>query len=144
VLVQGRARHSSTDSLHGAPLEKEAPWGVYWNRPGDEGEAIPKWRLRIESRDLGQIVALLSRKKEYLRRKYSIREIGVFGSCVRREQGKVSDLDVLVDFEKPISLLRFVELEAELSEVTGVEVDLVSRKALKPPIGESVRPEVVY
>jgi hypothetical protein len=75
----------------------------------------------MESRDLGQIVALLSRKKEYLRRKYSIREIGVFGSYVRQEQGKGSDLDVLVDFEKPISLLRFVELEAELSEMTGFE-----------------------
>jgi hypothetical protein len=98
----------------------------------------------MESRDLGQVIALLSRKKEYLRRKYSIREIGVFGPYVRQEHGKVSDLDVLVDFEKPISLLRFVELEAELSEMTGLEVDLVSREALKPHIGESVRREVVY
>jgi hypothetical protein len=98
----------------------------------------------MESRDLGQVIALLSRKKEYLRRKYSIREIGAFGPYVRQEHGKVSDLDVLVDFEKPISLLRFVELEAELSEMTGLEVDLVSREALKPHIGESVRREVVY
>ena len=98
----------------------------------------------MESGDFGKILAFLSRKKEYLRRKYSIREIGVFGSYVRQEQGKGSDLDVLVDFEKPISLLRFVELEAELSEVTGVEVDLVSREALKPHIEESVRREVVY
>jgi len=98
----------------------------------------------MESGDFGKILAFLSRKKEYLRRKYSIREIGVFGSYVRQEHGKGSDLDVLVDFEKPISLLRFVELEAELSKVTGVEVDLVSREALKPHIGESVRREVVY
>jgi hypothetical protein len=84
------------------------------------------------------------RQKEYLRRKYFIREIGVFGSCVRHEQGTSSDLDVLVDFEKPISLLRFVEREAELSEATGVAVDLVSLEALKPHIGESVRREVVF
>ena len=70
--------------------------------------------------------------------------MGVFGSYVRKEQVKASDLDILVDFEKPISLLRFVELEAELSEMTGVDVDLVSREALKPYIGESVRREVVY
>jgi predicted nucleotidyltransferase len=75
----------------------------------------------MESGDFGKILAFLSRKKEYLRRKYSIREIGVFGSYVRQEHSKGSDLDVLVDFEKPISLLRFVELEAELSEVTGFE-----------------------
>ena len=76
--------------------------------------------------------------------KYPIREIGVSGSCVRHEQGTSSDLDILVDFEKPISLFRFVELEAELSEMTGVDVDLVSREALKPHIGESVRREVIF
>jgi uncharacterized protein len=94
--------------------------------------------------NLDNILALLSDKKNYLRGKYSVRQIGVFGSYVRQEQGKSSDLDVLVDFEKPISLLQFVELEAELSEMTGVEVDLVSQEALKPHIGESVRREVVF
>lgn len=98
----------------------------------------------MDTRNLDQILARLSDKKEYLRKKYFIREIGVFGSYLRREQSTSSDLDVLVDFEKPISLLRFVELEAELSEVTGIDVDLVSREALKPHIGESVRREVVF
>ena len=98
----------------------------------------------MDSRDLDQIIALLSRKKGHLQRKYFIREIGVFGSYVRQEQGNASDLDVIIHFEKPISLFRFVELEAELSEMTGVHVDLVSREALKPHIGESVRREVVY
>jgi predicted nucleotidyltransferase len=97
----------------------------------------------METRNLDSILALLSDKKESLLKRYSIREIGVFGSYVRHEQGMSSDLDILVDFEKPISLLRFVELEAELSEMTGVNVDLVSREALKPRIGESVRREVV-
>jgi predicted nucleotidyltransferase len=98
----------------------------------------------METRNLDSILALLSDKKESLLKRYSIREIGVFGSYVRHEQGMSSDLDILVDFEKPISLLRFVELEAELSEMTGVNVDLVSREALKPRIGESVRREVVF
>lgn len=98
----------------------------------------------MDAKNLDNIMTRLSERKEYLRRKYFIREIGVFGSYVRHEQGTSSDLDVLVDFEKPISLLRFVELEAELSEVTGVAVDLVSRESLKPHIGESVRREVVF
>ena len=98
----------------------------------------------MEIGNLDHVISLLTRKKESLLRKYSIREIGVFGSYVRQEQGTSSDLDVLVDFEKPISLLKFVEFEAELSEITGVEVDLVSREALKPHIGESVRREVVF
>ncbi|MFO7966786.1 MAG: nucleotidyltransferase domain-containing protein [Archaeoglobaceae archaeon] len=46
-----------------------------------------------------------------------------------------SDLDVLVDFEEPVSLLEFVELERYLSELLGVKVDLVMRNALKPRIG---------
>ena len=98
----------------------------------------------MNTKNLDHIITRLSDKKEYLRKKYFIREIGVFGSYVRHEQGTSSDLDVLVDFEKPISLLRFVELEAELSEVTGLDVDLVSREALKPHMGESVRREVIF
>jgi uncharacterized protein len=98
----------------------------------------------MAQKDMADIMKALGEKKEYLREKYAVRGIGVFGSYVRRESRADSDLDVLVDFEKPISLFRFVELEAQLSEITGLQVDLVSPKALKPHIGESILREVVY
>ena len=79
-----------------------------------------------------------------LRKKYLIKSLGLFGSHVRGEQKKRSDVDILVDFEETISLFKFVDLEIELSELLGKKVDLVMKSALKPKIGERILEEVVY
>ena len=79
-----------------------------------------------------------------LRKKYPIKSLGLFGSHVRGEQKKRSDVDILVDFEETISLFKFVDLEIELSELLGKKVDLVMKSALKPKIGERILEEVVY
>jgi predicted nucleotidyltransferase len=52
-------------------------------------------------------------------------------------------LDILVTFSEMPSLLRFIELENDLSDRLGIKVDLVLREALKPAIGERVLHEVV-
>ncbi len=69
--------------------------------------------------------------------------MGIFGSYARRQQRKGSDLDVLVEFSDPPSLLKFIEMENHLSDLLGVRVDLVMRDALKPGIGEHVLNEVI-
>ena len=48
-----------------------------------------------------------------------------------------------VDFEKPIGFFKFLELEEYLSEFLGINVDIVSKKALKHHIGENILKEVV-
>lgn len=73
-----------------------------------------------------------------------MKTIGVFGSYVRGEQNKKSDLDILVDFSEPIGLFKFVELEDFLSQELVVKVDLVMRDALKPRIKDSILREAVY
>lgn len=78
-----------------------------------------------------------------LEEKYKVREIGVFGSYVRGEQKKKSDLDILVNFYAPISLLKFIGLENHLSGILGVKVDLVMKDSLKPRIGIHILKEVV-
>jgi predicted nucleotidyltransferase len=85
---------------------------------------------------------LLQHKAE-LREKFKVKNIGVFGSYVRGEQKRKSDVDVLVEFEEPIGLFEFMDLEMYLSDLLGVKVDLVSKKALKPHIGECILEEVV-
>jgi len=70
--------------------------------------------------------------------------MGIFGSYIRREQERGSDLDILVEFEEPISLIEFVALERHLSELTGKKVDLVMKSALKPRIGENILRGTVY
>jgi len=79
-----------------------------------------------------------------LRDKYGIREIGIFGSYLRGEQKRKSDVDILVDFEKTVSFFEFLSLEGELSSLTGKKVDLVMKTALKPGIGKHILSEVVY
>ena len=82
--------------------------------------------------------------KGELRERFKVKEIGVFGSYVRGMQRSGSDVDVLVEFEEPVGLFDFMDLEDYLSGLLGVKVDLVSRKALKPHIGEHILGEVVY
>lgn len=82
--------------------------------------------------------------REEFRSKYGVKEIGVFGSYVRGEQGKTSDLDMLVEFERPVGLLEFVGFKNYLSDLFKVNVDLVMKRALRPRIGLRILKEVVY
>ena len=82
--------------------------------------------------------------KPLLKERFKVETIGLFGSYVRGEQKKKSDLDVLVDFYEPIGLFKFVELEDFLSQELEVKVDLVMRDALKPRIKDSILKEAVY
>ena len=92
---------------------------------------------------LEEIRNIINLQMEDLKQKYYVKEIGIFGSYVRGEQDDESDLDVLVEFEKPIGLFKFLELEEYLQETLGVKVDLVSRKALKPNIGKYILEDVI-
>ena len=82
-------------------------------------------------------------QKPELMKKYHLKKLGVFGSYVRGEETQASDLDVIVDFEKPIGL-DFVTLADELESMLGVKVDLVSSNAVKPRMMESIKKELVY
>lgn len=93
---------------------------------------------------LEEIQQWLVQNKSLLRERYKVRELGVFGSYVRREQTEASDVDVLVEFYETPSLLKFVNLENYLSDSLGVKVDLVHKSGLKPRIGERILAEVVY
>jgi len=88
---------------------------------------------------------LVSRLRAYLpdlSLRYQIAWLGVFGSYVRGEQRSDSDLDLLVEFREPPSLFQFIRLENELSDVLGIDVDLVMKSALKPTIGRHILKEV--
>ena len=65
-------------------------------------------------------------------RRWRIHEMSVFGSALRDDFGPDSDVDLLVTFapEADWSLLDHLQLQAELSEILGRPVDLVSRRAI--------------
>ena len=82
-----------------------------------------------------KVLKTLRDLKSELQAKYSVKEIGLFGSVLRGEQTKASDIDILVEFSRPIGFFKFLELEEYLETVLGAKVYLVSKKALKPHIG---------
>jgi predicted nucleotidyltransferase len=87
---------------------------------------------------------ILVEYKQQLKDRCKVEEIGIFGSYVRKEQKKRSDLDVLVSFSETIDLFMFVELENYLSDILGVKVDLVMKDSLKPRLKEWILNEAVY
>ena len=76
-----------------------------------------------------------------LRERYGVRGLSLFGSYLRGDQRKGSDLDVLVEFERVPSLFEFIRLERYLSELLKIKVDLVMKSALKPAIGHRILEE---
>ena len=94
--------------------------------------------------DVESLKQVLSVHKAELQRRFKVKTIGVFGSYVRGEQKKRSDLDILVTFKGSVDFIQFIQLENHLSELLGVKVDLVTKAALKPYIGKRILEEVVY
>ena len=93
--------------------------------------------------DLTKLRAMLHQQLPRLAKRYQVKSLGVFGSYVRYEQRTDSDLDLLVTFYEPPSLLKFIELENYLTDLLGIKVDLVMKSALKPRIGKRILSEAV-
>lgn len=92
---------------------------------------------------LQKFMEILRQQRPMLVEQYNVASLELFGSYVRHEQQKDSDLDILVTFSKPPSLFKFVSLENHLSDTLGVKVDLVMKDSLKPAIGKNILREVL-
>ncbi|GAB1452359.1 nucleotidyltransferase family protein [Draconibacterium sp.] len=85
----------------------------------------------------------LKELKPILDKKYFVERIGYFGSYSRNEQTKNSDIDILVYFRKPIGW-DFFDLQDLLEKELKLKVDLVSAKALKEQLKETILKSVKY
>ncbi len=92
---------------------------------------------------LDDIKATLRQHREVLAERYGIVVVAIFGSYVRGEQGRQSDLDLLAEILRPISLLELVGAEIYLSEVLGVKVDLVPKRDVREELREAILREAV-
>lgn len=77
---------------------------------------------------------ILERRDEILAiaRSCKAANVRVFGSVARREERPDSDVDFLVDFEPGATLIDHIQLQHLLADLLGIEVDVISAKALKP------------
>ena len=86
----------------------------------------------------------IKKNMDELRQKYNVSKMGIFGSFSRGEANDNSDIDVLVEFSKPIDIFEFLSLKEHLEFVLGRRVDLVTEKALRPQLKENILREVKY
>ncbi len=103
-----------------------------------------KQKREIKTKSLEEINSILKGHKEELYKKYKVKEIGIFGSFVRGEQKKRSDIDILVEFEVLPDLLKFIEMEGYLERLLKKKVDLVEKTGIRPRLKEIILKEVVY
>ncbi len=92
---------------------------------------------------LSEIKLTLEEHKSRLSEGYGIKNLAIFGSISRGDSVPDSDIDILVEFEKPIGL-DFVTLADELEAILGEKVDLVSKGSLKPKMLKSIEEDLIY
>ena len=94
---------------------------------------------------LNEIKQILHQQKTSLAENYGLHLVGLFGSYVRHEQRPDSDIDILVELERParLSLIGLIELEHQLGELLGLKVDLVIKRNLRKRLGKKILQEVV-
>ena len=94
-----------------------------------------------------RILELLKENREILSAEYSIKKIGIFGSFANGNAAETSDIDLIVELEKPIGF-KFVELAEFLEKLLGRKVDLLTPAGIKgiriPGIAKSIAEQAVY
>lgn len=100
--------------------------------------AIPKFMDKDEIREK------INTQLPFLKDKYHVKKVGIFGSFAVDKQEKESDIDILVEFDSPVGFFDFIRLENFLSEKLHRKVDLISKKALKPVIKDDILKETIY
>lgn len=89
-------------------------------------------------------LAALKAERDRLGRDYGVKSIALFGSVARDEATAASDVDLLVEFDRPIGLLGLFALQDDLEQLLGCSVDLGTPNSLKPRMRNRVMAELVY
>lgn len=91
------------------------------------------------------IKRIIEKHSSDIKKTFSVKEIGLFGSYVKGTEKPESDVDILVVFQKGHKdFFNYMRLKYYLGELIGKSVDLVMKEAVKPPLREKIFKEVVY
>jgi predicted nucleotidyltransferase len=93
--------------------------------------------------ELTSIKQILSQIKPELKRKFFVDSIGLCGSIVREDFTDKRDVDILVDFSKPIGI-EFIDLADYIESKLRKKVDLVSRNGIKAKYFAQIESEIIY
>jgi hypothetical protein len=94
-----------------------------------------------------KVIELLRQNRAYLSAEYGVRRIGVFGSYARGQPGATSDVDLVVEFDRPVGF-RFIELAEYLENLLGCKVDILTPTGIQSiriaHIARNIAESVVY
>ena len=90
-----------------------------------------------------QVLHIIQAHREELRKDYAVKSLALFGSTARNEATENSDVDVLVEFSRPVGMFHFLRVQRRLQDWLGRKVDLVTRQALKSALRERILKEAV-
>ena len=93
--------------------------------------------------ELNSIRQILTQLKPELTQRFFVDSIGLFGSIVRDDFSPTSDIDIIVDFSKPVGV-EFIDLAVFIEKKLKKKVDLVSKKGLKPKYLQQIQSEIIY
>lgn len=96
------------------------------------------------TKQLETYLELINQNFEELKSNFGVKRIAIFGSTARGESTKKSDIDIIVEFNRPIGFFTFIKLESYLQEILGKKVDLATKNSLKPGIKKTVLKEAIY
>lgn len=85
----------------------------------------------------------LRQLKPELSKRFYVDRIGLFGSITRNDFNENSDIDVIVDFKKPVGV-EFIDLADYLEFKLKRRVDLISRNGVKDKFFEEIKNEIMY
>ncbi|MBD2327765.1 nucleotidyltransferase family protein [Alkalinema sp. FACHB-956] len=88
-------------------------------------------------------LAILRQHREVLRG-LGVRSLSIFGSVARDRAHADSDVDILVDWDAPLTFDRYMDVKLYLEDQLGTQVDLVSWKSLNPQIRHTVEQEAIH
>jgi predicted nucleotidyltransferase len=99
--------------------------------------------IGVYSMNRENVETILKDQKDFLLQQYFVSKIGLFGSYIREEQTEKSDIDILVEFTRPVGF-EFIELKDYLESLFNKSVDLVTVNALKPYLKQEILKEVQF
>jgi uncharacterized protein len=90
-----------------------------------------------------EILNKLIAQRQELVDHFGVQSLYLFGSVARDEARPDSDVDLLIEFNRPIGLFEFIELQKQLETLVQCKVDLGTRRSLKPRIKDQVFQEAI-
>ena len=89
------------------------------------------------------VIDILRREKPFLEKECGVVSIALFGSAARDQMTETSDVDLLVEFIRPITSQKYFDAQFRLEDALGTAVDIVTKTSLKPSLRPFVEKDAI-